>query len=346
MLFNTKTNETFWDQPKLLNTLIKHYPNTLEIEAFEPDLSFYTRVSYAATQGQLSHLSVLPMPDSASLESFIYTALRFKSSLTTTILQDSQSYFGPDLNNSEAEFENLQALALFGYKSKKRLSDYDAIIEDCPHLRSIVIRLYPVDEQEEIIKFEGVINPRPNVHKLEYYLPDEKEIVNLEIDSETVLIHFTLFEDNVVELPYINFLSEAGNMISSIDIQSIHPDNLGIERWKSHRLGLSSPQIIYNINNNNNYDPGVVCMPNARLDMFVCDCLPLYYGAQENIDFYAKLKMETGVKFYERNSQTGVLAIDEQQYNQSSAKFRLEITCLSLTKLVIYPNDKLLELIP
>lgn len=516
MLFKTKTDETFWDQPKLLNTLIKHCPNLLEIEASEPDLSFYTRVSYAATQGQLSRLSDLPMPNSASLESFIYTALLFKSSLTTMTLQDSDSYFGPDLDESEAyqtlkdqisEFENLQALEFFSYKSNKRLSDYDAMIEDCPHLKSIAIDLYPVNEQEEIKKFEGVINPRPYVHKLECnwsliddgsqlsymiqkfpnlktllvtnesipglptnrlicddlikffyytlaipnfcmgsninkqllakvwtdlmkiddkfkkvtfdldYFSDERETVNLIIDSETVFIYFTLFEDDV-ELPFINFLSEAGNMISSINIQGTHPDALGIERWVLHhktlthmdwvfqalrlcpllqeltipgymckiqrrdqisqhpqvrnlsikrisnevislhffeQLSFSLPnlkyfRLSYSNNKNNNYDPGVVCMPNARLDMFVCDLLPFYYGDQENNDFYLKLKTETGVKFYERNSQTGILAIDEQQYNRSSTKFRFEITCLSLAKLVIHchqrADEKLLELIP
>ncbi|KAI9328651.1 hypothetical protein BD770DRAFT_416764 [Pilaira anomala] len=104
-------------------------------------------------------------------------------------------------------------------------------------------------------------------------------------------------------------------------------------------LSVSFPNLKYLRylrDNNKIFDVGVFFrITNARLDMIVCKDLPFYYGAQESFDFYVRLEMETGSKFYEHNSQTSVIAIDEQQHNQSETKFRLEITCLVLAKLCI-----------
>lgn len=57
---------------------------------------------YAATEGQLSHLKNFPEPDIKSLESYIYTTLLFKNSLSTLWLNDDSLSFGPQLASLDA----------------------------------------------------------------------------------------------------------------------------------------------------------------------------------------------------------------------------------------------------
>lgn len=505
-LFRTKTDGTFWDQRRLLNTLIKQCPNLSVINADDPDLSFYARILYAASQGQLSRLCVLPFPYSSSLESYIYTALLFKSSLTTIVLQDNERYFGPDLNQLEAyqtlkdqihEFEHLEDLGFY-YLSNKRLSQFDEIIEDCPNLKRITIELDSEDERGQIVNFEGVINPRPDINELEcnweqiddgiqlryvvrkfpnlksltvrnenadrftaihiacddlimflcyaVVIPSFSMIINinkqqlskvwfelmkvddkfrditfeyvsiydeigeidLKFDSKTTEISFP-FDEDEVELAHINFFSKVGSMVRTLNIQgsmgssrwdifydidwifqtlqlcpslhaltisgcpykiqpnyrlSQHPQvrNLFIDRINREdsteffkQLSLSFPNLAclrlsYFGNRINKRDLDVIFMPNSRLDMLVLDNLPFsrHYECT-TIEFYIKLDLDTGLKFFKCNSQTGVLAVDELHYNLSKTNDRIEINCLSLARLVINnsdhnTNEKLLDL--
>ncbi|KAI9362637.1 hypothetical protein BD770DRAFT_440590 [Pilaira anomala] len=124
-----RQDEKCWDQFRLVNTLIKRCPNLLVLSTGEVDVSLWIRLSQAAKRGQLSRLlRELPYAD-----------------------MDLRNYFGTDFRQLKeyqtlkyqlSEFRNFQILDELEYYSNKQLSQFDAIIEGCPHLKILAIESF------------------------------------------------------------------------------------------------------------------------------------------------------------------------------------------------------------
>ncbi|KAI9356099.1 hypothetical protein BD770DRAFT_444349 [Pilaira anomala] len=209
-LFKTKENN-FWDEHGLLSALIRHCPNLLDLICWEQGSTFWTQLLIAASCGQLSRLQSLPSANSEDLESYIYTALFFKASLTRLSVKDDLFFFGLDMNRSEAyqmlqneisEFKNLSSLSI-SCTSNKQLSSFDALIEDCSSLEKICIILNPTVEKRTTIKAENVFHPRPDIRQL---------ICNWKmVDSESQLKYIIQKFPNLQHLVISNMPHQIGN---------------------------------------------------------------------------------------------------------------------------------------
>lgn len=176
MLLCNRKSKQVKNEHNLISLPILQCPNLLKINGYVPSESIWTQICFAANQGQLSRLQYLPShQDSESMESYIYTALFFKSTLKALTISDDSKYFGPDYAYSEAykilltqicEFKNLHNLHILRGESNKRLSDYDPTIESCPHLKSLFLHLDPTKEQIIMTKPVANINPRLDIHSV------------------------------------------------------------------------------------------------------------------------------------------------------------------------------------
>lgn len=165
-----------WDEHDILNLISRKCPNLLKLNSVEQELSFWIRLSHAASQGHFSHLQLLPCSNTRNLESYLFTALQFKSSLRHLSISDKELCHGIDLKSlgvyqtlldQIGEFKSLQTFTL-AYQSDKQLTHFNDLIEDCPHLQEVSIVLFPTEDQKMIMEPVGVsVYPRPGIRKLE-----------------------------------------------------------------------------------------------------------------------------------------------------------------------------------
>lgn len=171
-----KRNNEVWKKDELLSILLQHCPNILELHAYNPSPEVWTRLMYASKEGQLTHLQCLPIHTGASqIDSYAYATLFFKDTLTTLLLcDDKTNSISTNWANSEGcqtvlsyitEFRQLQHLSV-GSHTSQPLDSFDALIEDCRHLKSFSVRLYPVKQTETEGKTNRAIYPRHGIHKL------------------------------------------------------------------------------------------------------------------------------------------------------------------------------------
>lgn len=150
----------YWDENNLLNAILRHCPNVLNLQGIYPDLSFWVRVSHAAKLGQLSRVQVFPDPKGDNLESYMHTVLLFKNSLTRLALQNEygfdESGFSKlkvyqTLKDQLSEFKNLKILEIED-TSGQRMSHLDKMIDSCQHLETLTVLFYPTNEQEAVLE--------------------------------------------------------------------------------------------------------------------------------------------------------------------------------------------------
>ncbi|GAA5795336.1 hypothetical protein EDC94DRAFT_604675 [Helicostylum pulchrum] len=202
-LFNKGDSENVLDECDILETIILCCPNITKIDTYNPDLPFWVRIRYAATQGQLSYLKTLPTPDGENLESYIYTALQFKDSLTSLTLSCDSDSFQPQLADLAAygilydqidQFKNLQDLHL-NYLCNKYLSYFDGLIDKCHHLKKLTFNV-TIDKILQPNEPEPTVCPRPDIQmfkcnsrlinddsQLEYLMYKFPCLKSLEVDS-------------------------------------------------------------------------------------------------------------------------------------------------------------------
>lgn len=192
-LFNKGDNENILDKLNMLETIILCCPNITKIDTYNPDLPFWVRIGYAATQGQLSHLKTLPTPDSENLESYIYTALQFKDSLTSLILGCDSDSFQPQLADLAAygilrdqidQFKNLQGLHL-NYLCNKYLSYFDGLIDKCYHLKKLTFDV-TIDTILQPNEPEPTFCPRPDIQTFKC----NSRLINSDSQLEYVICKF------------------------------------------------------------------------------------------------------------------------------------------------------------
>ncbi|KAI9356412.1 hypothetical protein BD770DRAFT_411327 [Pilaira anomala] len=173
-LWSKQCNER-WDEYGLLDAILLHCPNVLRLESKKPNPILWVRLSYAATQGQLSRLQQLPTPTCRNLEPYLYTALSFRNTLTTLHISDEEFRLGPDLIhlsvyqtvcNQISEFPNLQILFI-NFRSDKELNQFDALIEKCQRLKHVSISLTPTCNTRIKADPGLVVHPRPDIQTLE-----------------------------------------------------------------------------------------------------------------------------------------------------------------------------------
>ncbi|GAA5814532.1 hypothetical protein MFLAVUS_008029 [Mucor flavus] len=224
-----RDEELVFDRHSLLNTVINYCPNIAKIESYKYDILIWTRIMYAATQNQLSHLNALPKPDTFHLEPYIYTALLFKKSLTSLWLNDDVTCFGPQLVDLTAyqilcdqidQFKNLQHLR-FSYLSDRHLSYFDELIDKCHHLKTLSFDL-TVETIIQGYKSELVIRPRPDIHtlscdwriinadnQLKYVMRKFPNLRSLDIEDEQVPMTNVDFTPNFSRHTVIKFVRYA-----------------------------------------------------------------------------------------------------------------------------------------
>ncbi|KAI9256852.1 hypothetical protein EDC94DRAFT_615965 [Helicostylum pulchrum] len=209
-----RDEELVFDRHSLLSTVIQYCPNVAKIESYKYDILIWTRIMYAATQGQLSHLNTLPKPDTFHLEPYIYTALLFKKTLTSLWLNDDVICFGPQLANLMAyqilcdqidQFKNLEHLR-FSYLSDRHLSYFDGLIDKCPHLKTLSFDLTVETIIQPNNKPELAIHSRPDIHTLSC----DWRIINAESQLEYVMRKFPNLrsldiEDEQVPMTNVDF---------------------------------------------------------------------------------------------------------------------------------------------
>ncbi|KAI9362209.1 hypothetical protein BD770DRAFT_382171 [Pilaira anomala] len=166
----------YWDENNLLNAILRHCPNVLNLQGIYPDLSFWVRVSHAANLGQLSRLQVFPDPKGDNLESYMHTVLLFKNSLIRLALQNeygldesgfSQLKVYQTLKDQLSEFKNLKILEIED-TTGQRLSHLDKMIDSCLHLENLTVLLYPTNEQDSVFEPEtAFIRSHHNIRDIE-----------------------------------------------------------------------------------------------------------------------------------------------------------------------------------
>ncbi|KAG2235572.1 hypothetical protein INT48_002346 [Thamnidium elegans] len=158
----------------LLDTIIRQCPNVIRIKMKEPPTVFWQKLSEAAIQEQLLHLSKLPAPTDCNMEFYIKTALYFKNSLQSLYIYEEGFYLNAGVSKETvfmvlrrriSEFIRLKRIDIF-FLPYRRLNNLDGLIEDCPHLEKINIRMR--FEDININRFDEVepttlINARPDI---------------------------------------------------------------------------------------------------------------------------------------------------------------------------------------
>ncbi|GAA5812002.1 hypothetical protein MFLAVUS_005449 [Mucor flavus] len=151
----------------ILETIIQHCPNITKIGCSEKEVTFWTRLMHAGMQGQLPYLKVLPRPDCFNWESYAYTALLFKSSLTSSHICGDDNLGGyRTICDQIGQFKNLQHLN-FEIRYYTYLTHFDSLIEKCPHLKELLfeVKVNAIQRPSES-EPESIIRPRPNIHVL------------------------------------------------------------------------------------------------------------------------------------------------------------------------------------
>ncbi|GAA5795411.1 hypothetical protein HPULCUR_000768 [Helicostylum pulchrum] len=150
----------------ILETVIQHCPNIIEIKCDIKDESFWNLLMQAGTQGQLPHLKVLPHPDYLDLTTYADTVLSFKNSLTSVlILGDDDEGGYRTLCDQLDQFKSLQRLD-FGIQTYPYLSHFDGLIDKCPQLKELTF-MVDTDAIQRPNGPEPTIRPRPGISKLE-----------------------------------------------------------------------------------------------------------------------------------------------------------------------------------
>ncbi|KAI9256851.1 hypothetical protein EDC94DRAFT_677543 [Helicostylum pulchrum] len=175
-LLTKKENNEATDLDNLLNVIIQHCPGLLEFHADEIDFTVWTRLTYAGSQGQLPCLQRIPPPTFISIDNYIYTALSFKKTLTSvTLYREPEMFTRGSFSYSSSlqtlfdnikSFSNLQHLKV-GHYNIKFFSYWDTLIQDCPNLKSLTVRLYPESQYEPVKEPSGSIQQRYDIEKLE-----------------------------------------------------------------------------------------------------------------------------------------------------------------------------------
>lgn len=182
-----------YDLHGLLNTVIQYCPNITELDNGCNQFHFWTRIMYAATQGRLSHLQILPESFGDSLESYVYTALLFKNTLTKLSLNDTELSSGPQFSRLAPyqtlcdqidQFKKLQHLYI-GCHSDKYLSYFNTLIDKCSHLNKLYFDV-SIDKILDPNKLESNILPRPDIRKFSC----NWEAINAENQLNYVMLKF------------------------------------------------------------------------------------------------------------------------------------------------------------
>lgn len=203
-----------WDECNLLNGLAEYCPNLLKFKSNEQSLNFWIRISYLAREGRFSRLQCLPRSRSSNLESYIYTTLFFKESLTSLSIQDESSRFGLNLNRLVAyqtlqdqihQFKNLQSVKL-SYHSNRQLSYLDAFIEGCPYLKNIDLQLSICITEKVVVGPAKIIKPRPHIQELLCTWP----MIDNEIEIKYLMQKFPSLQSLKIYLCYRSNLCPTG----------------------------------------------------------------------------------------------------------------------------------------
>lgn len=158
---------------------------------------------HAGAQGQLSHLKILPQSDSTNLESYIYTALSFKNSLTALHICGNGPSYDYQLARSSPfqtlyeqidQFKHLQRLH-FHCQSDKYLSYFDVLIDKCHHLKELTFDLH-IETTRQTDEPKPNIRPRPDIQTLTC---NSKQI-NVKNQLEYIMRKFTNLESSKVSL--------------------------------------------------------------------------------------------------------------------------------------------------
>ncbi|GAA5804876.1 hypothetical protein HPULCUR_010385 [Helicostylum pulchrum] len=359
--------------PHEVLTLIFDYLVVKEILPYEEDFPFWTQLMYAASQGQLSHLKSLPQCSSASLESYIYTALSFKNSLATLELYDDSSCFGPQVARLGAyqtlcdqmdQFEKLETLRL-NYVSDKYLSYFDGLIDKCHHLKEVNFNIIVKDiQQPPNDEPESKIHPRPDVRTFEC----NWGLINVKSQLEYVMYKFPNLEtlrvnesetdeDDVVNcsgptlIKFIQYIMSVSDFYIHMDIKE--EDLLNI--WTEFRKGkngskkLSIACLSLNLPNINQLsfkvyaakdddtEPITIHMPHSSLDSLTW--LDQSYSMEyfKGTEVYIKLKTDAGTKFYV-GIRNMLFEIESDRYLFFSRHTRFDISCKRLKELRIKRN--------
>ncbi|KAI9349402.1 hypothetical protein BD770DRAFT_413257 [Pilaira anomala] len=210
----TIRNNEVWKKDRLLSIILQHCPNILKLHAYNPSPEIWTRLMYASKEGQLTHLQCLPIHTTArQIDSYAYATLFFKDTLTTLLLCDDKTN---DITTNWAnsvgcqtvlsyitEFRHLQHLSV-GSHTSQPLDSFDALIEDCRHLKSFSVRLYPVTQSETEEKTNRTIYPRHGVHKLTC----DWEIIKGDDQLKYIMLKFPSLQDlNILFDPFITDVS-------------------------------------------------------------------------------------------------------------------------------------------
>ncbi|KAI9259754.1 hypothetical protein EDC94DRAFT_611957 [Helicostylum pulchrum] len=270
-IFEKNSEGIVFDKHGIVDVVIRYCPNVIRIQCIdEEDFPFWTQLMYAASQGQLSHLKSLPQCSSASLESYIYTALSFKNSLATLELYDDSSCFGPQVARLGAyqtlcdqmdQFEKLETLRL-NYVSDKYLSYFDGLIDKCHHLKEVNFNIIVKDiQQPPNDEPESKIHPRPDVRTFEC----NWGLINVKSQLEYVMYKFPNLEtlrvnesetdeDDVVNcsgptlIKFIQYIMSVSDFYIHMDIKE--EDLLNI--WNEFRKGKNGSKklsIAYSFSN-------------------------------------------------------------------------------------------------
>ncbi|KAI8049335.1 hypothetical protein BDF21DRAFT_404659 [Thamnidium elegans] len=164
------------DLDNLLNVIIQHCPGLLEFHGDEVDFTVWTRLTYAGNQGQLACLQRIPPPTFKNIDDYIYTALSFKKTLTTvTLCREPEIFIHSHFSYSSSlqtlfdnikNFSSLQHLKV-GHYNIKFFSYWDTLIQDCPNLKSLTVRLYPESQYEPVKEASWPIQQRYDIENLE-----------------------------------------------------------------------------------------------------------------------------------------------------------------------------------
>ncbi|KAI8049334.1 hypothetical protein BDF21DRAFT_468979 [Thamnidium elegans] len=215
-----------YDLNDLLSTVVENCPNLLELRGIEPNYSFWTRLTYAANQGQLLRLRRLPKPTNNCIESYIYTALSFKKTLNSLVLCGQPGYYSlrkfnyatsyQIIFNSIKEFSNLQDLVV-GHYTDQLLSYWDAWIDNCHYLKSLTVSLFYTTQRELIRKPDREPNKsilqRSDIQKLDCHW----EIIKCDEQLKYIIHKFPKLQDlKVVFDPHLeNDQKRISNYLSS-----------------------------------------------------------------------------------------------------------------------------------
>lgn len=162
-------------QEYLLDTIIRQCPNVTKIKLKQSSMIIWQKLSEAAVQGRLSQLSKLAAPTEDDVALYIHTALSFKNSLQSLHIYEEGFYFGAGrlgetvftiLRRRVSEFVRLKRIDIYLLQNRN-LSHLDGLIEDCPHLEKINIRMrYPNIRINRLNRVEPamLINARPDIH--------------------------------------------------------------------------------------------------------------------------------------------------------------------------------------